>query len=821
MINENSLPIGNKEKNEFGFGDLIQIISRRKNILILSILALLVLAIVYNIFKKPVYESYAIIKKERTTDRSNADDIREMFAMQTMDDLETEIEIIKTSTVLEKVISELNFTLTIKKAEFIDGEIQEINASFFDYNNYLNTRGYNYNKLPQFLIVEQDYSFAGSDFYIQKSIDGGFEIFKDEGNRLFESFVETSIVELDQSGIRLTFEWPGSRVGEKVYFTIESLEKSIKNIQSMISISGIGKTNLVKVTVESESSQLSQKMTETIVEKFRDVRLEQKRQTVLYSFEFVNNQVKDIEQKLENSEIELSKFKSDNKIIIIDESSKEIINFLSGLEGEKIQVELELGEYENKQNEMKKEHSDKGYFDQTYLTPQRSDGRESPFSALLEQLSDMEIQRLVLLQKRKENHPDVITVNEQIAQIKSKLSEYNQNTLTSYNILIKTLRKKRANLNRLIERYSDKIEKLPDQESDLVKLTRNRNVYEKMFSLLLDKREEFRLAELSKLQDIVIIEPAQIALKPVRPRKALNIALALLTGLFIGMSIIVVKEIFEKKITTLDDIEKLYSYPLLTIIPKYSKKLAKKINNASSYEDRLVSLMDDESGFKEYYRLLGIKLRNFSLNGTKALLISSCEENTGKTSIATNLAISLARKGEKVLIIDGDLRKAAISKIFNDSSKSPGLIKMLTKDINLSHVLKHLHFEKKSKIMIDYIPAGGSTENSGEILDSEKMKKIIEEVSPAYDHILIDTPPITRLVDTLVIGKFVKDLILVIKPHHTYRDSLALAIEELEQSNINILGYIINAGDISQLSQKYKYGYGYGYGYPTKEEKTT
>ena len=114
--------------------------------------------------------------------------------------------------------------------------------------------------------------------------------------------------------------------------------------------------------------------------------------------------------------------------------------------------------------------SQNGYVDQTQLSPQRNDARGTPFSTLLEQLSNMEIERIILLQKRKENHPDVIIVNEQIAQIKAKLNEYNQNTLTSYNIIVKTLHKKSSNLRYLIKQYTDKIEKLPDQESQLIRL---------------------------------------------------------------------------------------------------------------------------------------------------------------------------------------------------------------------------------------------------------------------------------------------------------------------------------------------------------------
>jgi len=480
---------------------------------------------------------------------------------------------------------------------------------------------------------------------------------------------------------------------------------------------------------------------------------------------------------------------------------------------------LELGEYKNKQTEMTRELQNKGYFDQTHLTPQNSDGRGTPFSTLLEQLSDQEIKRLELLQRRKENHPEVITINEQIEQIKSKLAEYNQNTLTSYKILISTLEKKRADLNRLIRRYSKKIETLPEKNSELIQLTRSKTVYEKMFTLLLDKREEFRLAELSKMQDIIIIESAQIAHKPVRPRKILNIAIALILGIMIGFGIIYLQDVFEKRITSIEDFEKIAPYPLLTIIPKYDNKLFRDINKSDLYKNRLVTLMENQSVFRESYRVLDVKLRNFVLSGYKSLIITSCEENTGKTSVATNFAISLAMKNKKVLLIDCDLRKANVAKILSKSHSKPGLIQYLTEDISYSYVISPLLIDKKADKYLDVITAGGTAEHSSELLESEKMKDLIEDMSSLYDHIIIDTPPLTRLIDTLVLGSIINHMILVIKPNHTYKDSIMIAIDELDHTDVNVLGYIVNAGDIKNLSGKYKYGYGYGYGYPVKKEE--
>lgn len=806
-----------KQKEEINLQQIIQLISRRKIILVISLFSFLLIAFIYNMISTPVYESFVLAKKEEPSDRRDVNEIKKIFSMQTMDNLNTEIEIIKSGTVLKRVIDELNLTFFIEEVEWGNDKSENINASFTEYNNYLNSGFENAHKLPRFHHINVDYSYPGGEFLIQKSANGELEIYINGNNKILPASTVLDNIELKLPGLQMIFSWPNSAAGDKIYLNIKNIEDAISKLENRIRISAIGETNIAKLTVESESPQLAQVLANTIIEKYRDYRLENKRQNVLSSFNFVNNQLEGIKEKLENAENELSKFKSDNQIVIMNESSKDIIEFLSNLEGEKIKVDLDLGEYVNKRNGMNRELKDKGYFDETHLTPQNRDGRRTPFTSLLEQLSDMEIQRLALLQRRKENHPEVIKINEQIAQIKSKLAEYNQNTLISYNIIINGLRKKRSDLNRLIGRYSKKIEQLPEKNSELMQLTRNKNVYEKMFTLLLDKREEFRLAELSKMQDIVIIESAQISYKPVRPRKNLNIAIALVLGLMVGFSTIFLKELFEKRITSLDESEKIFPFPLLSIIPKYDKKLLKKINTAEYYYNRLVTLMDDQSIYRESYRVLYIKLRNFSRNGIKSMIITSCEENTGKTSVATNFAISLANRNKNVLLIDGDLRKANVASILDETHSKPGLISYLTENIDYSDIINRLIINKKDDKFFDFITSGGTVENSSEILDSEKMRVLIEELSPLYDHILIDTPPLTKVIDTMVLGSIINDIILVIKPNHTFKDSVAMAIEELDHSNINVVGYVVNAGEIKKLSGKYKYGYGYGYGYPVKK----
>ncbi|MGD9898860.1 MAG: GumC family protein, partial [Calditrichaceae bacterium] len=629
-----------KIKDELNFYDVIQIINRRRHLIAISVISVVVLVSLYTFFAKPVYESSVLFKKEKMQEQNSQDEFRQMLSMQMLDEIDTEIEIFKSRAVLQKVIFDLNLMFSAKSAEFSDNDRLVLNADFNRYKAYIENREMDYRRLPEiseFNIYNE--AIQGGKYYLTLSNNRLLQLFDAENENLLQSVIYSIPAELGLRGFVIRFDWKNVTAEDRFYFDVEDFEHSYISLSKNTAVERVGKTNLFKLSVKSYSPQTAQLIANTIAEKYRESRLAQKRQTIHYSFDFVDEQLKETSQKLQAAEMALSDYKSEHQIVLMDQNSRDVIDFLSNLETEKIKTDLELVEYRNKLTEMSTEIKSKGYFDQTYLTPNRSEIANSPFSILLSQLSDAEIRRLELLQKRKSSHPDVVTIDEQISQIKAKLGDYNQNTITSYEIIINSLNKKQSSLNSLIRKYSDKIEKLPNQESQLADLMRNKSVYDKMFTLLIDKREELRMAEYSKLQDIIIVDKATVPIKPVYPKKALNLILALLLGAVIGLVVVFVSEFFDKRVTTIDEIENAYSFPVLAVLPKYTRKLIKKISDAEAVKDRLVTMMDDQPDYKESYRVLRAKLMNFVRNGKKVIMITSCEEDTGKTSIISNFAI--------------------------------------------------------------------------------------------------------------------------------------------------------------------------------------
>jgi len=223
--------------------------------------------------------------------------------------------------------------------------------------------------------------------------------------------------------------------------------------------------------------------------------------------------------------------------------------------------------------------------------------------------------------------------------------------------------------------------------------------------------------------------------------------------------------------------------------------------------------MSDQHEYLESYRLLRTRLLNLPKSDSKTFLFTSSEADSGKTTIVANLGISFAMLGKKVLLIDCDLKKAGLSYTFNIPKLFPTYLEYLMKN-NTKMPVPFQPFKKNnSGWNLNILNAGNEyIENSSELLQSDKMKRLLKNVSTKYDYILIDTPPVTQVVDTLILGNFVQNVIYVVKQSHTYKEGAKYAFEEMEQASMSVCGIVINAGNLTKSSYRYKYGYKYGYG---------
>ncbi len=822
-------------KKEKTLLEIFQLIIKNKYILLASILIMLVIALTYSFTAEPKYEATAVLKKESNPEdkRFGSPDISQMLTLQSTDQIETDMQLITTNSVMSSVVDELDLFCTITELKYGEGKTYKVNKTYLDMLDPV-FRSKNSDKFivpDKFEIIIGDTGRTTTGEYIlKKDSEDSYVLLDAINNKILSKSdikIDTSllfdslstfeqilpIASLKFSDFQIKFNWKDAPINSQLLISFNDYNKVVIGVNKNVKVAREGKTDIFSITYSSSSATSAAVITNTIVDKYREARLNQKKDLIRYSFNFVDKQLNEIQSDLKKSEDQLSSFKASGQIMTIDASSQELVQSLSSLEAEKNATDMQLSDYKNRAAELEKELKKSGYFDQTGLGPQGSTGDgNSPFSVLMRQLADQELQRLDLLQKRTENHPDVKAIDEQISLTKSKLSSFNQNTITAYKIIINSLEKKLLKITDMMSKYEVKMRSLPAQENKLAQLMRQRGTYERIFQILLDQREAMRVAELSSTQDITIVDEAKIPIDPSWPKKSLILLVSLILGGFLGILSIFSIELYRTRFVNLDELETEFQVPILSIIPLYSKETQKEIKNSKS-EYKIASLSSKDDGLIETYRLFRTKLFQKLDPAKKVIMVTSCEENSGKTSVVANLAVSISQEGKKVLVVDCDLRKADLTKTFGLTTKDIGLIDFLTKDVNPKI------YSRASKL-IDVLPAGGLTDDSGTMLSSPRMKTLLANlVQSNYDIIIFDTPPVTRVVDPLVLAQYIKDAVIIVRPNHSLIETVRWGMQELKQAHANIKGIVANAATIEN-SYYYRYRYGYGYGYGKSNNKS-
>ncbi len=808
------------------FDALLHAVNKRKYFIIISFALIFISGYIYMRYTPPTYESTVLLKKEEVKAETYRDDpYRRFIAIQSQDDISTDIFLVTTKNVLDKVVNSLEMDFKIDKIISPSDEIEKIEKLLPAYNLWMDNNNVSNNKYPMILSAKVDSLPTTTSFFIKYVNKGQFDLYKtnEKINTFIGSFQTSALTEINTSNFQMNFYWPNVQIGTKLYFTVYNGLGSYNVLRQKISVSQKETTNLIEISVKDASPKTAQLIARTLVTKFNEARTEQQRENIQSSYVLIDTQLNEISKKLRGAEDNLSSYQSRNGITKIDRSSDEIVRFLSNLEAEKINTDLKLSEYEEKQSQMSSEYVNKGYFDQTYLSPNQTDQAASPFASLLKQLSDLEVKKIELLQKETESHPDIVNINNQIEKTKNQLSSYNQNTLTAFNIIINTLKGKKSKLDNLINQYQYKVQNQPRKETILAGLTRDKDVYEKVFNLLLDKREELRVKEISQLQDIVVVDNPTLPMVPVSPNRYLTGVACLFIWASLVIVYLFVGEYRERKFLKLDEIESNLKLPLLSIIPAYSKKFKKNLDKSKELVDRFAVLSNDEHGINESYKVLRTWLTFCATEEKKIIMITSCEEHSGKSSIVANLALSLISIDKKVLMIDADLKRCTLSDMFNISRNLPGLNAFLKGEQNKPPIINLYNIFGKSpnERFLSFLPAGDVNEQSSNILQSSKTIELINALkASSYDYVLIDTPPITRVVDAIILSKLINNVLLVVRYNYSLRESVNWGIEELNKDKINILGIVANACDVKRSTFKHKYGYGYSYKYAYEPDKS-
>ncbi|KNZ84048.1 tyrosine protein kinase [Providencia stuartii] len=388
-------------------------------------------------------------------------------------------------------------------------------------------------------------------------------------------------------------------------------------------------------------------------------------------------------------------------------------------------------------------------------------------------------------------------------QVEEKLNELTfkeveiQQLYTRNHPAYQSLLDKRQQLLREKEKISKNIQKLPNTQQQIVRLTRDVESEQAIYNQLVAKQQELSVLNSGITADVRIIDSAESQPNAVAPKKSLILVLATILGFIVGCAYVIAREFFNNKIKGTEDIDALGVNVYATIpFSTHEKKLIAAGNQ------RPLALENPADTAVEAIRSLRTSVYFSVMNqGNNLVMISSASPGVGKSFVTSNMAVVLANAGKKVLLIDTDLRKGRIHKAFGLSNKT-GLSEYLAQQDITQPAIHSSVIEN-----LDVICRGKNVTHSSELLMGERFKHLLDTVKGQYDIVVIDTAPILAITDSAIIGKYVgTSLLIAYYGVNTVKD-VELSLKRFKQNDIEITGVILNGIDAKSDDYNYVYEY--------------
>jgi succinoglycan biosynthesis transport protein ExoP len=394
---------------------------------------------------------------------------------------------------------------------------------------------------------------------------------------------------------------------------------------------------------------------------------------------------------------------------------------------------------------------------------------------------------LQLAERLGDLHPDMIKINTAIENAQSRLNAEITKVVDGIQNDYRNAQAKERGLATALAMQEREVTDLNRKAIGYNALQRDASTTQQMFNTMLQRAKETEVAGELQINNVKILDVAQVPGDPVWPRPWLNFAVALLGGSFLALVLAFGIEVLNPRIADPEDIANGLGLPLLGVAPQ-----------VSGLGDRSAQLTTLPFPFQEAIRSVRTHLLLSNDGGApRTFVITSASAGEGKTIVATNLAVAMAMTGRRVLLVDGDLRRPQVHTVFN-IPRSPGLSDVIKGDARPSEAMS----ESSIKGLF-IMPVGFDVPNAADLLDSDRLNPLVQGFKQVFDVVIIDCPPVMVVADAAIVASAATSVVFVIGSGTTSREGAQAALDRLVSVQARVVGIVLNKAKINPRSDYY------------------
>ncbi len=772
---------------------VIAMLRRRRWTILFGLVAVLGGVALFTYVWPRTYESSAVVFVEQPGPRVDFPALALLERLGRSSQIETEIELLQTRHVVERVVDELDLHVVV------EAEVGK--------------------KRPREVFPVFD---AGPDaepgvYRITAPPGRGYLVRDMEADSLIAEATLGS--EIHFAG--LTGSLPEEIPPAGITIRTSAFLSAVKLTQDRIQASRTSRdADLIDVTCEGSDPETAHELCTNVLRSYLRLRTDLQRAEATATAVFLRGQVARLGEQLADAEDRVEAYRRRNRIVALEERASEEVRQFVQLRAQRDQLEAERVALAGLIQEIEAdERSSRQYRNlasfPTFLQNQA-------VTDLLASLVNLENQRSDLAVRRRERNVDLAVLDTRIADIERQI----WSMAVSYE---HSLAAQTRSLDSTLARRTRSLAVIPTQQVRSARLERQATLLEDLHRLLETRLKEAEIAEAVNLPSVRVVDAASMPLGPSSPNVRLNLGLGVLLGLAFGVTMALYREFGDTRLHERGEVVRQTGLPVLSMIPrlghpgplvKVSRKTADGREGSHLVQGdnrgrgrRQVARGEEEAVALEAIRSLAADLRfagrQQENGGTRSVAVTSASRAEGKTFTACNLALVSAAQGTTTLLIDADMRACGVAAFFGFPSSGSGLSDILAGRAELTKVWVGLKVHGSE---LRVIPAGTSTPYSGGLLESTTFRDLLQHAVAAYDLTVIDTPPLNVITDAATIAAAVNAVVVVVREGVTDREALEITLERLGRAGGRVVGVVLNEASLPV-------GYASHYQYPHRAKR--